>query len=283
MASLQEQFLKALMERFPHPGMAVAIGTLPEELGSKFRELPEKVGKAPELFLVQPQRVLKGMHPSWCEELVLLSPVALQPLIRTVVLEAIGKGVQIGIEALAEPVRKFLLGYLVAKWPERNTQGVEGIEGASFLWLAGCDERAIFTLAELLAVNDVVDVVRQIVDKKILQKILIALTPLQQQYLRSLLHRPSRSATLNKELTALLRNDPVAGAQNLMRKGVEELALAMKDEPDLLQWHVLHHIDREKACFFKKVMEKEISPEEQKEMKKHLSHAYQFLQKVETQ
>jgi hypothetical protein len=283
MVSLKERFLKALMERFPNPGMAAALQTLPEELASKFKGLPEKVGSDPELFLEQPTRVLLGMHPSWFEELVLLCPAALQPLLRKVVLEAVGKKEKKRTEALTQPVREFLLGYLVAKWPERSIQGVESIEGASFPWLAKADERMVSSLVALLAVNDVVDVVRQIVDKKILQKILVALTPVQQRYLRSLLHRPSRSATLNKELTALLRDDPVMGAQRLMKRGFEELACAMKDEPQLLKWHVMHHIDRETAYFLKEVMAKGISSEELAEVKKHLSHAYRFLQKADTQ
>jgi hypothetical protein len=283
MVSLEEQFLKALMERFPHPGMAAVLDTAPDDIASKFKGLPEKADKAPELFFIQPKRLLEGMHPSWCEELVLLCPAAMRPLIRKVVLDAVGKGMRKGIETLSEPIREFLLRYLVEKWPERNVQGVESIEGASFQWLAISDERMVFILAELLAVNDVVDVVRQIVDKMILQKILAALTPIQQRYLRSLLHRPSRSATLNKELTALLLDDPKTGAQTLMKRGFEELAYAIKDEPSLLQWHMMHHIDREKACFLKKIMEKEVSLVNQKEAKRHLSHAHQFLQKAETQ
>ncbi len=282
MVSLQDEFLKALMERFPNPGMAAVIEALPEELGSKFRLLPQRVGKAPELFFAQPKRVLAGMHPSWCEELVHFSPEALRPLIRMLVLDAVGKNEGKTEISLTVPLRNFLLRYLVDKWPERTIQGVESIEGASFGWLAKSDERTLLSLVELLAVNDVVDVVRQIVDKKTLQKILAVLTPLQQRYLRSLLYRPIRLATPNKELTTFLLDDPTLGAQRLTQRGFEELAIAMKQEPELLQWHVLHHIDRKKASFLKEVMEKKVAPEEVSKVQKHLSHAYQFLKKMET-
>lgn len=281
MVVVEGQFLKALMERFAHPGMASVIQTLPPELASAFQELPERVGKAPELFFIQPKRVLGGMHPSWCEELVQLSPPVLQPLIRQLVLEAVGK--EKTEETISDPVRQFLLRYAISKWPERSIQGVESIEGASLQWLAAYNEQTLYSLAELLAVNNVVDIVRQIVDKKVLQKILASLTVLQQKYLRSVLHRPVRSATLNKELTALLIDDPVTGAQTLLKQGFEELGHAIKSEPQLLQWHVLHHIDREKAIFLKGVMESKISSGEEAEIKKRLFHAYQFLKKVETQ
>lgn len=281
MASLEGQFLKALIERFSHPGLAAVLENMPDDLASKFKGLPDSGGRTPESFFLQPKRLLEGMHPSWCDELVLLCPTAIQPLMRTIVLDAFQKKGKTGGGTLTEPLRQFLLEILVAKWPERSVLEMAGEEGASFPWLASCDEQAIFSLAQLLGVNDVVDVVRRIVEKKTLQKILFALTPMQQRYLRSLLHRSPRSATLNKELAALLQDDPKMGAKILLKQGLEKLAVAMKDEPGLLVFHVMHHIDREQAFFLKEVMEKKVAPGMHMEMKKNLSHAYQFLQKAE--
>ncbi len=282
MVSVQDQFLKALMERFPHPGRGAVVEALPQELAERIQCLPDKVGKAPESFFAQAKNVLQGMHPTWCEELVLLTPEPLQPLMRALILDVVGRGKKGEAAGLTVPVRDFLLRYVVDKWPERSIQGVEEIEGTSFRWLATSEERTIVLLAGLLAIHDVVDVVRQIVDKRILQKIFTAMTSLQQRYLRSLLHRPARSATLNKELTALLLDDPKAGAQMLMRRGLEKLAVAMQDEPPLLQWYVLHHIDQERAQFLVHAMEKKNSAAEKAEMKRHLTHAHQFLKKMET-
>jgi hypothetical protein len=280
MVSLQDQFLKALMERFGHPEMAAVIAALPEELASKFRVLPDRSGKAPELFFVASKRVLLGMHPGWFEELAQLCPQELQPVIRTALLEASGRAVSSG--ALSPSIREFLLHYLVRHWPEREVEGVEYIENASFPWLLTCDEHVISKVVELLAVNDVVDVVRQTVDKKILQKILMPLTASQQRYLRSCLHRPARSATLNKELTALLLEDSKMAEEKLRMRGFEDMGQALKDEPPLFIWHMLHHIDKETARILKNEMEKEGSLKNQKGIKKRLSHAYEFLQKVET-
>lgn len=281
MVSVHDQFLKALLERFPHPGIAAVLQELPDELAAPFRTLPAKVGKAPETFFAQARPALRGMHPSWCEELVAVCPEVLQPLIRRVILEAVGK--EKSQLPISDFVRNFLLRYAIDKWPERSIEGIEAIEGTSFRWLALCDEAKLMTLAELLAVNDVVDVVRQIVDKKILQKILNVMTPLQQRYVRALLHRPVRAATLNKELTAILLDDPVKGSQVLLKKGFEELALALKDEPQLLRWHVLHRIDRATAMSLTQAMESAVSAKHGAEMKKNLAHAYQFLQKVKKQ
>jgi hypothetical protein len=283
MASQQEQFLKALIERFPHPGMKDAVEALPQELALKFKNLPERIGKSPEAFFIQPKRVLKDMHPSWSEELVLLCPGCLQSLLRKVLLDTVeGKEMKEG-GGISDSIKEFLLGYLVSKWPDRNMLGIENIEGASFSWLATADSKMISLLGELLPVNDIVDVVRKIVDKKILQRILSGLSAVQQRYLRSLLHRPSRSSALNQEVRQLLQEDAQKVAHVLACKGQEELAYAIKDEPELLLWHLMHRIEREKAFALKKMMEKQISQGEQTEMKKRLSHAFQFLQKVETQ
>ena len=275
MGSLQEQFLKSLIEKFPHSGMTAVLENLPEELAAPYRVLPDKVNIAPELFFSVPSRILATIHPSWVEELLVRCPEALHPILRSVLLASESKEAQI-----SEVLRAFLLSYLLRKWPERGALGVEFIEETEFRWLVACDEKTIVVLAELLAVYDVVDVVRQIVDKRILQKILSLLTPMQQRYLRSLLPRPARSAPLNKELVSLLLDESYGREQWLKNKGLQEFGHARKDQPKLLVWHVLHHIDREKALFFEKVMEKEISAKEQIEVQKRLTNAYQFLTKA---
>ena len=94
------------------------------------------------------------------------------------------------------------------------------------------------------------------------------------------MHRPARSLALNKELTALLLDESYDRVQWLRNKGFEEFGRALKDQPKLLVWHVLHHIDRERALFFEKVMAKEISSKEQIEVQKRLTNAYQFLTKA---
>lgn len=279
MASLQDQFLKALVERFAPQGIEAVIETLPEDLASKFRTLPEKVGKPPELFLAESKGVLSSMHPSWYEELVKGCPEELHGVIRTAILISSGRGAPKSALSLSPALTEFLINYLIGHWPERNVEGIENSTGATFPWLLTCDEETINKLAELLAVNDVVDIVRQTVDKRILQKILLPFTPLQQRFLRSCLHRPARLATLNKELTALLVEDPKRAAKTLLKRGFEEIGVALKGEPPLFVWHVLHRMDRKRADVLKKLMEREIPLTEQKGIKKRLSQAYQFLQK----
>lgn len=277
MGSLHTQFLKALMEKYPHSGLTSALENLPEEFAQKFRTLPEsKIGLSPEVFFPAPSILLDNLHPSWHEELIELCPKALQPTLQTIMPPS---GQKKKKAEISEPLRTFLLSYALKKWPEGGALRPEFIEESPLRWLATCYEPTMSSLISLLGVYDVVDIVRQIVDKKVLQKIFAPLTPLQQRYIRSLLHRPPRSPVLNKALTALLASDPAKGAEQLRERGYEQLGYALKGAPDLLVWHVLHHIDREKALLLKKSIDKKIIAAKQAEAIKLLDHAYEFLKK----
>jgi hypothetical protein len=272
MESLQASFLKALVEKFPHAGLTAVLEGAPEEYASKFRVLPDRSGIAPELFLSSPERLLKGLHPSWIDEILVSRPEALRPVLRTALAHE---------ESLPPTLRSFLLAYFVERWPDRTTLPVEFIGETSLIWLASCDDHTLTTLAELVAVPEGVDIVRHIVDKKMLQKIMAPLNVFQQRYLRSLLHRPVRTTVLNKELMELLIHDAARGAEFLRTKGFEILGAALKQEPPLLVWHVLHHLNRDRALWLQKEMGKAVSDEKQEEAKRNLMHAYQFLKKVE--
>ena len=275
MGTQQGLFLQALVERFPNSKLRAVIEAAPEAIVSQFRTLPEKVGISPETVWTAPRALLLSIHPSWHEEIIEQCPAALQSHLRTILQDA--KDHRIDEK---NPVTLFLIDYLVSQWPDRNVQGVEAIEETPLRWLADCNEQEITTIAELLAVHDVVDIIRHIVDKKVLQKILLPFSTFQQRYLRSLLHRPIRSATLNKELLALLKDNPEEAKEHLLNRGLEKVGQALKGSPQLLSWHVLHHLDRERAQFLTEIMARKASELEIAGAKKSVIHAHEFMKRT---
>ena len=275
MGTQQGRFLQALIERFPNLKLRAVIEAAPEAIVSQFRTLPEKAGITPEMVWAAPRALLLSIHPSWYDEIIEQCPKALQSHLRAILQDAKEQRID-----GKNPVTLFLLDYLVSQWSDKNVEGIEGVEETPLRWLADCNEQQITTIAELLAVNDVVDIIRQIVDKKILQKVLFPLTTLQQRYLRSLLHRPVRSATLNKELLTLLKDNPEEAKVHLLNRGLEKIGQALKGSPQLLSWHVLHHLNRERARILSEIITRKASESELTGAKKTVIHAYEFMKRT---
>ena len=275
MGTQQELFLQALIERFPNPQLHSLLESAPESILSKFRSLPERAGISPEALWTAPRALLLSIHPSWHEELVDRCPKTLQPKLRSVLKDAQSHPLN-----EIDPLKLFLLDYLVSQWPDKDVQGLETIGEAPLRWLADCDEQLIRQIADLLAVHDVVDILRQILDKKTLQMILKPFSPLQQRYLRALLRRPIRSVSLNKELLSLIRNDPEKAKKQLVQRGQERFAQALKEAPPLLVWHVLHHLPQKQARSLMELVDRPASKAELAGALKGAAHAYEFLKRT---
>ena len=275
METQQGIFLQALIERFPNSQLRSVLETAPESIVSRFRALPERAGVAPETVWTAPRVLLLSIHPSWHEEIVERCPKVLRTKLRSILNDAQGRPLnEMG------PLTLFFLDYLVSQWTDKNVQGVEAIDETPLRWLADCDEQLIENIAELLAVHDVVDVLRRIVDKKILQKILRPFSSLQQRYLRTLLRRPISSISLNKELLALIQDDPEKAKKRLLRRGQEMFGQALKGAPSLLVWHVLHHLPQKQAQAIMKIIDSPASKAELAGASKKATHAYEFLKRT---
>lgn len=275
MEHLQQRFFQALIGQYPQPEFQKVFTNASDQLATMLTSLPKKVGKSPEAILDEPRSLFFSMHLSWQEEVFFCCPTELHQCIRAALQKASEKR-----STSENSLDQFLLLYLMKKWPERVTEGIESIEETPLRWLAQCDETTITSLMELIATYEIVDFVRSVVDKKILQKIFLGLTPLQQRYVRSLLHLPKQQSSFSKEQTSLMVNDPEVAKKQLSKKGLERMGLALKTAPDLLIWHVLHHMDRDQARLIKQNIPKTPSPK-CVEASKHLMHAYQFLKKGE--
>jgi hypothetical protein len=277
MGTQQGLFFQALIERFPHPGLGDVLKTAPEPIASLLGTLPNKAEITPDKVWTAPRGRLLSIHPSWCDNVIVQCPAILQPTLQTVLRNARENHSE-GLR----PLPLFLLDYIVSKWPEKGVQGVESIGETPLRWLADCNEQKLNDIANLLVVHDVVDIVRHIVEKKILQKILRPFSPLQQRYLRTLLRRPIRSATLNTELLSLLQDSPEEAKECLKRRGLEKLGQSLQGTPPLLVWHVLHHVDQKLAQLLSKIIKRSVPEAERLRTRREALHAYEFLKRAET-
>ncbi len=259
-------FLRALMDRIPNSDLPALLEQLPEEMQAQFQAVPAASDRPVEAFFLSPKEVLALLHPSWYEELLPHLAEELRPAVK---------------EALAQkeesPLRAFLLTYLVSAWPEKVLPSQKEMKQSPLHFLLKVDEVEIGKLQELIVVYDIVDEVRQIVAKKRLQEVLQRLSPLQQQFLRSLLHRPAKAPVLSLGLLGLLQQDPQRATSMLRQRGLQRFSCALQDESKPFLWYFFHGIDRRVAQELQAAMETPSSVGERAQAKKRLVEAYKFL------
>lgn len=278
--------MRALIERFGAPAFSSVVEQMPEEMALPFQSLPEKAEIPPANFFISAKKILAMMHPSWYEEMVAFCPPALQPAINGA----------LGENGYPPVIKQYLLTYLVRKWPDRNIQSVDHIPETPLRFLLDCDEQMVLLLAQLLAVHDIVDDVRKIVDKKLLQQILRKLSTPQQKYLKTLLQQPAHSlqgggasalkglknskrTQTAQGLVGLLLQDPERGSHMLYHRGLSKLAEAVNKESSLFLWHILHRLEHNTALAVQHEMEH--TQIDSGRAKKQLLFAYQFLKRLE--
>jgi hypothetical protein len=270
MAELSAQFLRSLIEAFPHPLTAKVVEALPPELSARFGSQSQKVH--PKAFLCVPSKILRTIHPSWHEEIAACCPGILRPVFTKCMLHEMQQPVT---ESVPPPaVKEFVLGACLSAWPDSTVPGVEFIEQTQFSALL---QASIDVVISLLAVFEIAADVRKIVEKKVLLQLWARLSPLQQRFLRSL-HAPSLSPRISvKEF--LQRSDEEA-SQLLFHTGAERLGWALCGEPPIFLWHLFHRMERAHALEIRAALENTPKNEENA-AKKQLVLVQQFLQRTQ--
>jgi len=274
MPSVADCFLRSLFEKFPHPSSQKVLGDLPQEIAERFTALPDRTGVDPDRFLVTPSRVLSTLHPSWYEELIQAVPNEMQSIVEHFLQEySAGED--------ENPLREFILGYLVNRWVDRDIPCLETLERGDLSWLLQYSPEEIETVASLVGICDLVDQVRRTIDKKSLHDLFASLSRIQQRYLRVLLHTPLSKLPSEIELAELLRLSVEKRQERLLLRGYQCLADALGDQGETFIWYLLHRLERSQAHLLEDLLKKDAVTEPSR-AKAQLIHAYQFLKRRES-
>jgi hypothetical protein len=264
--------LQALMQRHAHPATKAVVEQFSPECVELYSGVFEKTVLSPELCCVLPDRILTELHSSWYEELIAFCPEVLRTAIRQALVDRSQK------KAYSDPVRSFLLMYLVNKWPEKSTLPIECVEETPLHWIVDSDEKTVMALIDVLALYGILDDLRRTVDKKILDEVDKRLSALQRQFMKSILQTVSPPQKLAIRLNSILKMDPKESRKILHRHGLQRMASALHAAPTLLMWHFLHRLPRDQAMTIQSAMQEKKYDEIL--AKKQLLHAYQFLKRV---
>ncbi len=238
----QELLSRALFEHVKRPNREAAVQQLPEDLQRRYRETISLDAKSLAEVISDPMRSLKMIHQSWYEDVLRCSPNALQGALKNLFSMSYGP-----LEKDRSPIAEFLLHYAIQHWPDCNKASVETLQNHPLYWILQLDAESVALLASLLAIHEIVDSVRKIVDKKTLHRVLCFLTPIQQRYLRSLLQRKSEGLSTKLSCQDLLKADESEAENLLLECGYGQLSFLLSGQDDLFYWHLYHRLDKKFA------------------------------------
>lgn len=242
--------------------------------------------KDPELSLFLPNQWLSSIDISWLGPTLLAMPKPLQEVYLAAFPTELGQALgQKAVEgqvprALSPQVKEFLLSFLFTLWKDKEVKPKELIPTWELSPLLKLPRAELLEIVDLLAMYDLVEEMRQIVDKRLLQAIIQYLTPAQNHYLRVLLrqkssHKPSPLSV--KELLKEGKKFP----QMLHKFGLTRFALALSGANDDFTWHILHTFDINRAKFLMGQIQKEEIANQTPLAQMQVQHIIQFL-KTET-
>jgi hypothetical protein len=222
-----------------------------EELSSFFpdlKEIPEVHFNQIEVFTKLGENFLSRVHYSWLIPLIETFSKPNQTLVVKALPDPLGKKIAKFLNiSFASPLKgvqqQWILNRFLSSWKDfQNTLPLPLIPecDASFLLKLKKDE--ILDLIDFLAIFDLSQEIRVIVDKKLIQNLYLCLNDEKQKFLKVCLHQKEKvpAPPLNLE-----HWDGDAEKLNriLHHRGLVRLAVAISGQPKDFIWHFIHILD----------------------------------------
>jgi len=244
-------FLKLLLNTYFSAKQEVIKSLATEEVFEKISEC-SFTQKDPKLVLSSVQEWSKSIHKSWLEDVLKTFPDALKKYMENFLTTDLEK------TQLSKAASQFLCKYLYEHSKEQDLNILpRGLLPENLLSpLLDSSRLQLLEIIDLLAMYDLAEEVRYIVDKKILQGILQLLKDNQQIFLRSLLRNKSK-LQMPKAFFQHLYTDEKKFTKALHKKGLQRLGCALSGQnPDFL-WYLLHTLDMPRARYLETVIHSE--------------------------
>ncbi len=273
-------FLRLLLNRYFTGKPDTLDKIMPKEDADKLSEtlLPHK---EPNLMLFMPQNWLYSMDGSWLVPVVEKMTKPLQEVYAKAFPSIFGDKEKKETDTpqaavYNETVQDFLINYLHATWAEKKAPPKELLPTWELSGLLDLSRSELLKITDFLSMHDLVEEMRHIVDKKLLQSVLQHLTPEQQQYLRTLLRQKSRQQPTSLSVRELLKEEKKF-PQLLHKFGLQRLATAISGASDDFIWHISHILDLPRAKFLQNHIKKEEVPNQTQQALLQVQHIIQFL------
>lgn len=167
---------------------------------------------------------------------------------------------QVSSSPLAPPAKQFLIGFLHSLWQkdlqEKEPIAKELVQPKELGVLLEMNKGELLEIADLLSMHILVDEVRHVVDKRILQALSQLLSQHQQQYLRMCLRQKTKHHAPTFSLRERLA-EPQKFLGFLHKTGLKRMATALSGEDPSFIWYILHTLDTGRAKFLQADIQQE--------------------------
>lgn len=239
--------LKVLLNRF-HPGAGQSF----------FRGLPQEEGKEvltqttssqePASVISWSEDLIGRTHYSWLAPIVQQFPKAIQGHLVAALPEPQASGVTRLLkiprfsESLSAVVKGFLMGQLYRRWNPAEAIHPQYLAHSSLSELLELSKPELIHMVDLLAMYDLADTIRHVVDKKNLKAVYLCLSAQKQHFLRICLHKKEKLEAPKIDL-AKWDGDAAKLKSLLHRRGLLRLGKALCGQGRAFLWNIIHTLD----------------------------------------
>lgn len=283
MQSKSLTLFKVLLNRF-HPGTGESfLQALPQD---EAKEILKKnvSSEDPSMALTWQQDLITRTHYSWLAPFIQQLPKEIQgPVIASLPEPQSSKlrsflKIKHSLAPLPLPIKNFLINQLFQKWNPKEILPRQYLPPSPLSPLLELSKANLVELIDFLAMHDLAEAIRHIVDKKNLKLIYNCLSPQKQQYLRLCLHQKEKIAAPKLEIEKW-NGDPQILETLLHRRGMFRLGKALCGQHPLFIWHLTHTLDTGRGTSLSKYYHEETIPNITPYLVQQLLFVYNFLKK----
>jgi hypothetical protein len=247
MQSKSSILFKVLLNRF-HPGVgATYLKSLSQD---EVNEITKQTttSQDPTAVLTWPQDLIARTHYSWLAPVVQSLPHSLQAHAVAALPEPQASGLRSLLKLskvptiLSPSIKAFLIGQLYRKWQPQEALPLQYLPPTQLSPLLSLSKAELVEAIELLAMHDLADAIRHIVDKKYLKAIYQCLTPQKLSFLRVCLHKKEKIAAPKLDIEKWDRS-PNTLNNLLHRRGMLRFGKALCGQSPFFVWHLVHTLD----------------------------------------
>lgn len=239
-------FFKVLINRF-HPGIGESF--LHNLSQDEAKEITKQniASDDPSVALTWEQDLITNTHYSWLAPIIQKLPSELQAPTAASFPEPQSSKLKAFLkikssQTPAPPVKNFLLDHVFHKWNPQDILPRQYLPQSPLSYLLDLSKEQLVEIIDLLAMHDLAESIRHIVDKKNLKKIYQCLTPKKQQYLRACLHQKEKIAAPKFEIEKW-DGDPQKLETLLHRRGIFRFSKSLCGQSSQFMWHLTHILD----------------------------------------
>ena len=254
-------FLKLLVNKFHPVKQDGLLALLPADITKSILST-QTAASSPSLLLQNSSTLFQKVHYSWLLEPLTALPKALVACVVASFDAPLQEKLQtlLSLEKKEYPdiLKKYFSAYFLKFFSvpalPRELMGQTTLDA-----LLDTRKEDLVILIDLLAMQDLAEEVRHIVDKKLIQAIIGDLTPSQQKYLQVCLHQKSKIPVqpLNVKET---HKDRKAFHTLLHKRGLKRLSIATSGLSSDFMWHLSHLLDRGRGKILMEQWQKEELP-----------------------